>query len=286
MIYFYKRQASVMDANQAEQVMNGLEVGLRSGTFKYNSSTIYQSQIDGIKVTWPEKHRSFMRDIVLKAGPDPGPSVIRKALDRTLAESLAADRATLRNTSVQTEMKAISADLCLSMIFRVAPDVSPNPGPRKFGKLLVATRTLGETNPRRVIVKKVDAESADVFLFFLFNSELMRSWALGWMSKADVAALPIGNKILDPENCPWAPSCHHGSIENARPMSELIQGEGIRELCEGVTFERLPDFDDVPIKTRTQMEEYMNGRASSADEFWQVIGIPNPSENSKKEPHF
>ncbi len=286
MIYFYKREAFVMDANQAEQVMNGLEIGLRGGKLKYNSSSIYQSQIDGIKATWPDKHRTFMRDLVVKSGPEPGPAVIRKALERTLAESLATDRASLRNTFVQTEMKAISSDLCLSMLFRVAPDVSPNPGPRKFGKVMVATRTLGETNPRRVIVKKVDVETADVFVFFLFNSELMRSWAIGWMGKSDILALPAGNKTTDPENCPWSQMCHHGSIENARPMFELLQKEGVSECCEGVMFERLPDFDEVPIKTRTQMEEYMNGRASSADEFWQAIGINPTSKTTEEKPKF
>ena len=89
MIYFYKRKAAVMDANQAEQVMNGLELGLRAGKIKYNSAKIYQSQIEGIKAEWPEQHRGFMRSLVTKSGVESGPGIIRQALERTLVESVA-----------------------------------------------------------------------------------------------------------------------------------------------------------------------------------------------------
>jgi len=281
MIYFYKRKAEVMDADRAELVMDSLEAALRAGSFKYNSSSIYQSQIEGIKASWPEQHRKFMRDLVTKSGSEPGPAVIRHAMNRTLSESLAQSRALLRNTSVQTEMKAISSDLCLSMLFRMAPDAGVSGGRRKYGSRMIITRTLGEYNPKRVIVKKADLESADTFVFFLYNSELMRSWAVGWMSRNDVSSLPCGDKSNDPENCPWAAPCHHGVISGLKPMFELVESEGIHELCGGVMFERVPDVDDIPVKTRTQMEEYMNGRESSADEFWQVLGLKNPSARNE-----
>jgi hypothetical protein len=222
-----------------------------------------------------------MRDLVAKSGSEPGPAIIRQALNRTLSESLAHSRSLLRNTSVQTEMKAISSDLCLSMLFRMAPDASASGGRRKYGNRMVITRTLGEYNPKRVIVKRTDLESADTFVFFIYNSELMRSWAVGWMRKEDVALLPCGDKTTDPDNCQWASPCHHGDISVLRPMSELIESEGISELCEGILFERVPDIDEVPVKTRTQMEEYMNGRESSADEFWQVLGLKNPSARNE-----
>jgi len=282
MIYFYKQGTHIMDADQAEEAMKNLEASLRKGTFKYKADSVFQSQIDDIKKSWPEEHRSYMRGLVSKEGPEPSPPAIRRAMDRTLMESVAHSRATLRNTSVQTEMKAISADLCLSMLYRVAPDASPSGGRRKFGNVMVITRTLGEFNPRRVIVKQSDAGSADRFVFFVYNSELCRSWAVGWMTRYDVEKMPCGNKLTNPMECSWSATCHYGSVEKLRPMSELLHMDFVMEPCEGVLMESVPDMDDVPVKTKTQMEEYMNGRESSADEFWQALGMDNPAGKGER----
>lgn len=282
MIYFYKRGADVMDVDRVEQVMTSLEMALRTGGFEYNSSPILQSQIEDIKASWPDEHRSYMRGLVSKEGPQPGPATIRRAMDRTLMESVANARATLRNTSPQTEMKAISADLCLSMLYRVAPDAGPSGGKRKFGNVMVATRTLGEFNPRRVIVKQSDVDSADRFIFFIYNSELCRSWAVGWMTKDEVRSLPCGNKLTNPKECSWSSTCHYGSVESLRPMSELLRADSIAKPSEGVLMESVPDMDEVPVKTKAQMEEYMNGRESSADEFWQALGMDNPAGKGER----
>ena len=280
---FQDRMTSMNPAQFLETILR-IEGGMRTGEFSYSPPTVYQQQVEQIKATWPEELKAALRKRAseLANGQPMSHQFLRRAMIDLLLEVVAPTRSKANSSPVERENESAMSDFCLSMLFRVPPDISPIGGPRKFGQTTLSVRTCWGWNADKLIVKCAEADKADVFLLALHNSAAKKSWLVGWIERQGLVLAKRGNKITNPDECMWPTMSYYVPLASLRPMADFLRVQGIKELQEGLLFEIVPRLYDLPILQRAKLEEFINQAEDNVDDFYRVLGLkPEPKGEPK-----
>jgi hypothetical protein len=274
-----------MDPVQLRETTLRVERGLRLGEFKYVDLDVRQSQVDEVKSTWPDDAKEFIRKRVTeltKGQPVTGP-VVRQAMLDTMIEVVAPRRAKAKGTRLEHEVEAVLADFSISMLFGRAPDASTMGGPRKLGQAVIATRSAWETRPEQLVVKCDQASAAEAFVLGIPFSKAKKSLLAGWVRREELVLAKRGNKITDPDTCPWAATSYVLPLSGLRPMAEFLRVHAIKELQEGLVLEIVPKMVDFPILQPGRMQDFLATAEKSNDDFYKILGIDPPIKYGDQE---
>jgi len=270
-----------LTAEQYSAHMLDLERRTRTGEFRYEKDHC-QSQFEDIKRSWPEDVKAFARKRMAElAGKGSTPAITCQVIKEAIIQVVIPKRKR-RGTSTEHERKISSADLALSAVLGVAPDVGDVPSHRKVGLMTIATRSMWHENDKMIIREGDDL--ADAFVFCLYDKWTGESWLIGWASRQDVLLAKKGNRITDPANCPWASLSYYLPLRELRPMIALVKQCGMTGvLSEGCMLEKVPEAKDLPFPCKMSSEEFMSSKEESAEEFYKILGINPPITSSHPE---
>jgi hypothetical protein len=275
--YSYKNQIVQLDLEAAMTELHACEKRMRTTGFTYLQQQAFQSQIEEIK-SWPDDMRNFCREAARHfagQGNQITLTIVRKAILKT-CRYLAEQRAKTNSSNQSAELRRASAETAIATLFGKAPNVmlleSAIPTAHKYqekGKLIRVKPTI---IPRRLVINASEIESAEIYVLALTFEETAIAMLLGFATRDDLKKAKCGDKTTSPEDCPWRDKAHYILLENLRPMGDLYKESSLKEIPEGISLERLPKIDDLPV-ARKDLEAMTKGQAPNEFDFLGSVGL-------------
>jgi len=285
-LYRYAGALCEMDEGKLSTAFLETEKKLRAGGFSYIPAQAFQSQIEEIKMSWPDEAKQFARNRAkeLAGAGKPTAAMVRQSLMDTMTQFVPSKRCFGReNFALVGETKLAATDLALSTLFRRAPDASSTYSARQYkpgGPRVVAKCS---TKLGRLVVNVEDVDSAELFVLALYNEDLRRSWLLGWTRKDDLKACPTGNRMTNRNECPWNKMAHYMDMDKLKPMSAFLTGFKIQEVSDGLLFESLPAGADLPLPSGLNADMLTQSDKADNVDFDAILGLtPLPKVEAEK----
>lgn len=278
-IYSFKKQLNPLSPEQVVTAIASYEKSLRTDKVTYLEQQAFQSQIDEIKTNWPEPIRTYVRDRAREfAGQGNAVTLtsVRRALLAT-CEFVAQERAKVNSsTSVDFELRQLTAETNLATIFRRAPDATVAPSSisasRKYqenGKLI---RVRSTPSPRNLVVNLSEIESADIYVLALYVEVVKRSILIGYATKVDLKQAKekerADNVLPD-----WKKKAYYIPLEELRPMSGLYQECSLTEVPVGLAMESVPEIGSLPILAPKELQDMNKGQSKEDFDFDASVGL-------------
>lgn len=277
-LYRHEKTLVTMNQKQVLDAMLKAEHKYRTGSFDYADASLLPSQVAELK-SWPDAPRAALRLVVEKyAGQGTGQAVL-SAMPEFL-EAEAQRRTTAKNRSnPEFECRDMMGEYSLAQVFGKAPNMGTNP--RAYVENGKPISIQVSARPCKLVVDCDRMEAADSYVFGLYVPVLKRAWLLGWARKSDMLACPKGNRISDPENCVWARMGHYMKFDALRPLADLLSQHGIKQISNGLLFERVPAEADLVIPSDVTITDYLTPGNDPGADFFKILGM---EEETTKRP--
>jgi hypothetical protein len=115
----------------------------------------------------------------------------------------------------------------------------------------------------------------------LHSDGIDQSFLIGWASHEDLLKAKKGNKDSSPD-CAWKEMAFYIPIESLRPMSELLELCKIKEIPQGILFEKLPADGDLPILANKAIQTMMSSKSEDDFDFLASVGIKGADQTPVK----
>lgn len=279
--HLYKFNGSIgpMTNQQLVDGMLGIERSSRSGSFTYSAEEMFQTQIEEMK-SWPadvKEHVKASAKAIREAQPSISKNgMIRAAVAETLAKFVAPGRATKKDRiGTEFEAKAAAGDMALSMLFKRAPSVEATLSPRQYTDKPQKFLAKVSDEVRKLCVNIEDIDKADVYVSALYNEQLGRAFLIGYATKEDLKKAKKGNRLTDPENCPWQRMCYYMPHDELKPLGMIMKHFGLTDIPEGVVFERvmLPESLPLPACRRKATLDLFSESVVDGTDFNELLGL-------------
>lgn len=240
MLYKYHNQFITLDEHHLLRAIDEEEKRHRNGTFKYRPLAISDPQIAQLKQTWPPDK---LKEMAAKAKDISDSSKERRAY-LALREFLT----TVVAPTGTPASKYAAIDLAFSMLTNMAPGFRFDAKNNFVERIVQGKRYRLRPSERfaKMIVREELVKEADFYIFGLFSETVHQCWMLGWSSQEDMINGKRGNWNLD-QNLNWPEMSYYKSVDELRPMSELVRQMGIEMVPDGVIFESVPTQSSIPL---------------------------------------
>ena len=281
-LYAYNDQINVLSDEQVRDAVFYCEKRLRTSKFKYTEYQAFMDQVEEIKTIWPDSVREFIRKKAKEiSGKDPiTPTSLRKAILSTCS-FIAQERAKLSGRSESTEATFIAGETTLATLFHHAPEGSLTSVPlsKTYQPNGPTIRVKTSLVPRKLVVDEKEVETADYYVLALFLEESKTAVLLGFATKEDLKLAKKGNKNTDQFNCQWREMAYYLPLELLRPMSELYETCGLREIPSFISMESVPKIKDIPIIVSKSIQDMIKPRK---EEFQDSLFVPEKALKGKQ----
>jgi hypothetical protein len=269
MDYKYHNQIVTLDEYHLERAISEEEKRHRNGTFKYGPLALTQAHASQIKQSWPPDR---IQEMLAKAK-----DIKEEAKDRKAYLAL---HEFLTKTITQPDTPACkfaAIDLAFSMLTSLATGLKFDARSNWVERIIQGKRYRLRPSERfaKMIVREDQVKGADVYIFGLYKEEMRRCWMLGWASQEDMISGKRGNKNLD-ENLRWDEMCYYKSVEELRPMADLVRQMGIEVIPEGVLFEAVPTEASIPSCDKTKGLDILMKSPSGV--LTSIMGLDDPPQ--------
>jgi hypothetical protein len=266
-----------MSEEDVKKSLMETEKRLRTGGFQYVKMPM-QPKVNSLKGSWTSEAQAFVKTSAhsIANGGNISEDVVQKAIIETCKNHVAPIRAKKNGTDADHEFVYMAGEIALSSLFNVAPDTSLESTPKTYGSGTKKVLVKASSNPKRLVVDEDRAEEAEIYVQAILIKSLEIAMLIGWATKADVLSSSKGNKATNPE-CNWSRTAYYMPLERLRPMSEFMRDHGLKEVPNGVAFEKLPQLSDIPIMTSPESQFMLISGApkkeESFDDFLKSSGI-------------
>lgn len=254
--YRYDGKLVQLEESHVAEILGRIETSLRGGKISYVPDGLCQGQIADIKNKWPDTLRHFLKEkaIEIAGSSKPNPMDVKKAacaiIDNECRKRASQVEEHRRASALAYQFKIASSDMALSMLFSKAPSICPK-FPRIFdtqlGEIPVSIQV--SERPVRLVIETTVVRQSMIFLSGIYLPMERKTYITGWAGQKQVMAAPVGNNATDPDNCSWKRSAHYIEFEDLKPMAELLDKMGIKEVTERLLFETVPDKNSLPLLT-------------------------------------
>lgn len=269
-LYEYTGQLRQMDQQALLAAFSETESKCRTGKLSYAKEPLFKEQIEAVKTMWSPPARDFVKQQARKiAGGGPVTvSVIKAAIIETIKQSMAPAIANAKGQVADQEIPRLIAELSLRSIFRGMVGI----GELKFKGMTFRIRT--SPAPKRLVVNEGEECLSDAIVMATTIPEGM-SYLLGWATKEDLLAAPLGNSDTD-SSCTWKNMARHIYVEKLRPITELTSMSGFKEFLPGTFFETPPARGMIPVEATWKQQEGWRLATAEREEFSfeKMFGLP------------
>jgi len=278
MIYHFEQQYKNLHKEKVSEELINLERGLRTGLFRYRSSSLTKKQFEEMKKDWPKEAIDFFKSKAIELAGNPqgvNNEIAYRAAISTLIEYVVPSRQKNAAKFIGEDIlkRRIACDIALSMSLDVAFDAGPSHNNIRVidGKRIEIKYTMSPSIFTINCEEEID--KADIFVFALFNEEINKAILIGWKPQKDVRTFKRGNKATE-KGCFWEEMSYFFGYNELAPISDLASQFGVKELVEGTLLEQVTQLHCIPIpeiKLTTEM-----ARKAVKDDFYEILGMTNP----------
>jgi len=279
MIYHLDQQYSNLPKEKVSEKLTILERELRTGLFRYRSSSLTKKQFEEMKRDWPKEAIDFFKAKAIELAGNPqgvNNEIAYRAAISTLYEHVVPSRQKNAAKFIAEDIlkRRVTCDIALSMALDVAFDAGPSHNNIRVidGKRIEIKYTISPSVFTINCDKEID--KADIFVFALFNEEINKAILIGWKVQKDVRTFKRGNKKTDSKGCFWEEMSYYFGYNELTPMSDLASQFGVKELVEGTLLEQVTQLYRIPIP-ETELTTQLTRKAVK-DNFYEILGIDNP----------